>query len=1109
MTDNLDAETLALVRKLARRVNRLESRVRNQARASQAAQRSVEGGSQSVYDDETDELRATVGQLEDGTFGVTTHGGEPPVAPSVPLVAQIPGGVTITWDGFDANDEQGWPLDFARVRVHVSTLPDDVPDAENTVGSFDSPAGGALTIAQPADVTTFVFFVAVTTAGVESAKSAEAEATGGELAAGAEGPPGPSAYELAVANGFVGTEAEWLASLEGAQGNPGDPGDPGPPGLVWRGAWAAGTAYAVNDAVTYSNASYRRKVAGTTAGTPSADVANWEVIAARGAAGAAGLVWRGDWNPATAYVVNDAVAYLGASYRRLVAGTTATTPDADPTKWALVAAAGAAGAPGDPGDPGPSAYELAVADGFVGTEAEWLASLQGDDAPPPPAPTGSPTPIPSPGPASVVVNYAAIEAQAADLYVWIPPDLAAGETDYAAPAGPPTGAERLINEFPPGGFVYVGQDGLPLPTDRPVWVALWGRNETGSAPAPSAWVQSAVGQIRPENLELLVGALIAQRLQTETLTGVTITASVLDITGALQASPGFVSIVANAFEANQGVFHDNLTVQGLLNRLQGTLELTAVVQAPSAQVTVQPGGWDQTTLASTLSVYDYGLCDTPDGLSWVTVHVPSSVTGAPEFRTRLKTTGAAAAMNGHDLDPGVDAFYPDGGVCRIGTEFYVLGEDPVHEGTGKYAIWVYDTTTFDLKRRMSFGSVANSPAIGAVGGVLFVAWVAGTNDIKVRKVNAATGATISTLTLGSVPSGVWAYNVAQTKADASEFALILGNYLPATYKAADGARVGGSKGDFQTPGNTVRGLHWDGTRLWGQSGNDKITKFAKWQGGTIRSAYTQVDSDSGGAGVTQTDLGKVMSTDAALRFQKIAITTPAPDDDGTTDGANTVAVYASETVGGVEAALTRQNAAGAALPGEYPEGTRTVMFDDLTAGAAPPGANGFAGRSSANPGRLKSGAGAATPMIDLLGTGAWRLGDLQSEGLLGRFRLLKTSDAVLAAGGTYTGELHLVRVGQWVFATGYVDRAAGFSNGSHATGLVIPPGFRPATGTTVVDNAKPAWVANGTLPPFYRFRYLGAPAGSGAAVNGTVEVQQTAAIGTFQVIDTKWPTVDA
>lgn len=35
------------------------------------------------------------------------------------------------------------------------------------------------------------------------------------------GPPGKSAYQVALANGFVGTEAEWLASLQGEAGGGG------------------------------------------------------------------------------------------------------------------------------------------------------------------------------------------------------------------------------------------------------------------------------------------------------------------------------------------------------------------------------------------------------------------------------------------------------------------------------------------------------------------------------------------------------------------------------------------------------------------------------------------------------------------------------------------------------------------------------------------------------------------------------------------------------------------------------------------------------------------------------------------------------------------------
>src|SRR5690606_17350399 len=45
--------------------------------------------------------------------------------------------------------------------------------------------------------------------------------------AGAAGEDGASAYEVAVANGFVGDEAAWLASLVGPQGEAGPKGDKG------------------------------------------------------------------------------------------------------------------------------------------------------------------------------------------------------------------------------------------------------------------------------------------------------------------------------------------------------------------------------------------------------------------------------------------------------------------------------------------------------------------------------------------------------------------------------------------------------------------------------------------------------------------------------------------------------------------------------------------------------------------------------------------------------------------------------------------------------------------------------------------------------------------
>lgn len=47
---------------------------------------------------------------------------------------------------------------------------------------------------------------------------------------GPAGPTGASAYQVAVSNGFTGTEADWLASLKGDKGDRGDAGPQGPAG---------------------------------------------------------------------------------------------------------------------------------------------------------------------------------------------------------------------------------------------------------------------------------------------------------------------------------------------------------------------------------------------------------------------------------------------------------------------------------------------------------------------------------------------------------------------------------------------------------------------------------------------------------------------------------------------------------------------------------------------------------------------------------------------------------------------------------------------------------------------------------------------------------------
>lgn len=59
----------------------------------------------------------------------------------------------------------------------------------------------------------------------DDGKNLQEKLNNGELGGGGgSGAAGKSAYEIAVDNGFVGTETEWLASLKGADGKDGENG---------------------------------------------------------------------------------------------------------------------------------------------------------------------------------------------------------------------------------------------------------------------------------------------------------------------------------------------------------------------------------------------------------------------------------------------------------------------------------------------------------------------------------------------------------------------------------------------------------------------------------------------------------------------------------------------------------------------------------------------------------------------------------------------------------------------------------------------------------------------------------------------------------------------
>lgn len=159
-------------------------------------------------------------------------------------------------------------------------------------------------------------------------------------AKGDDGADGKSAYQVAVANGFVGSQTEWLDSLVGTNGNNGSDGADG------KSAYEVAQDFGFEGSEEDWLASLNGKGLSIT-GTLS-DSSELPVV---GEAGEAfiidGELWI--WNTSTEVFDNQG-AFVGPP-----------------------------GPAGTNGTNGKSAYQIALDNGFVGSEAEWLLSLKGAD----------------------------------------------------------------------------------------------------------------------------------------------------------------------------------------------------------------------------------------------------------------------------------------------------------------------------------------------------------------------------------------------------------------------------------------------------------------------------------------------------------------------------------------------------------------------------------------------------------------------------------------------------------------------------------------------------------------------------------------------------------
>ena len=227
-------------------------------------------------------------------------------------------------------------------------------------GAADGTADGSLTIAQNL-LSQIGVLANLTTTEKGSLVGAINELKSAIDSGAYNGTNGASAYDIAVSNGFVGTEAAWVASLQGAAGATGATGAQGIQGVAGQDG-ANGidgvdgkSAYQLwlDAGNTGTNADFLASLKGLKGDTGAQGIQGIQGVAGQdGATGAAG---------ASAYEV------------WLAAGNTGSEAEF------LASLQGVNGQSGTNGTNGSSAYDIAVANGFVGTEVEWLASLQGQD----------------------------------------------------------------------------------------------------------------------------------------------------------------------------------------------------------------------------------------------------------------------------------------------------------------------------------------------------------------------------------------------------------------------------------------------------------------------------------------------------------------------------------------------------------------------------------------------------------------------------------------------------------------------------------------------------------------------------------------------------------
>jgi hypothetical protein len=537
-------------------------------------------------------------------------------------------------------------------------------------------------------------------------------------------------------------------------------------------------------------------------------------------------------------------------------------------------------------------------------------------------PVESPVPVPQTGPACVIVRFEPTGPK--DHYRLY---VSEAGPDGAPPAVAP-GPDTLVDEdFLPGQWVHYDATGTPLPTDKDVFFAVWAYNAADPAPAPSTWVAARAGEITEGFLQtVLAPEIIAGKLTGETIEGVNLKGVYLDILNALHAEPGFLDIKATQAEFLSATFRDNVVMQGVINWLAGIFTMSNGVSDPQQPPTVSPTYPTPVVTHQGTDPYGdawYGLCDNPAGTEWINARWFFG--GILSRHSKADGSGISGVNLGAK-------FNPMGGVTRIGTRYYFLGQ---HTDTFEWQVQVRETSGFALVTTWtakSGGQISRRPAIGNDGTNLRIAFCTPAGELRTQ-----------TFTPGGSSSGLTTLETGYA-ADLGGCGVEAGNWAgsrfwvqpqghPMRVYSTGYARIAAE--DMPLAGSAAtRGVWFDGTRWHSLSTAGEVWQYSRHTGASRAWTWTKCDSDAASPGGTAESKASPPRTVTIPRGAWSLIQVPAPEDTGDPDDPDTARVYA-----------TNQRQPGSAVGGylnaaELADG---LMVDIPVSGVAAPIESTFGG----------------------------------------------------------------------------------------------------------------------------------------------------------------------